>query len=157
MKDDLDGKHTGITCTQTPADGLCSCTWTDATAGNAQVTYSGAKMYCETVGTILNREGTDETFKDVVCQPDTLYGDGGCTCGFKVTFPSGGDIGYYKVDGNIITHYPENTGINYSSQTVFCQQGDTLEVSGEGVSYLFNKPPVRTFVLKRFTPPAATP
>jgi hypothetical protein len=148
LKDDPDGNYAGISCSSSNG-GMCGCTWTDK--GGQTQQQGGMQMYCTSVGVILNKEATDETFKNVTCSPDSEMSTGGCDCAFDVAYSSG-ESGYYKVDGNIITNYPESSSINYPSQMTFCVNGDVLDISGYGSSYLLNKAPVRTFHLLKVNP-----
>jgi hypothetical protein len=140
IMEDLTGQLKNPLCT--PAGGGCSCAY-DGAAGRAQL--SGQDLTCKVSEIIMNREGTNETFKNVACTPDLSRG--GCNCGYDAAFANG-DIGVYTVSGNVITNHPQNSA-DYPSKITFCanQPAGTLQISGYQNSYLFNKAPVRTFRL----------
>jgi hypothetical protein len=139
--EDLSGQWQNATCTPVPSGG-CDCAYASS-AGPAHL--SGQALTCKVSEIIMNREGTNETFKNVACVPDLSRG--GCNCGYDTAFANG-DIGVYTVSGNVITNHSQNPS-DYPSKITFCQQGDSLQVSGYQNSYLFNKAPVRTFRLNR--------
>jgi hypothetical protein len=140
IMEDLTGQLKNPVCT--PAAGGCSCAY-DGAAGRAQL--SGQDLTCKVSEIIMNREGTNETFKNVACTPDLSRG--GCNCGYDAAFANG-DIGVYTVSGNVITNHPQNSA-DYPSKITFCanQPAGTLQISGYQNSYLYNKAPVRTFRL----------
>jgi len=143
--EDLSGQWQDATCTPVTSGG-CDCSYASA-AGPAHL--SGQELTCKVSEIIMNREGTNETFKNVACVPDLSRG--GCNCGYDTAFANG-DIGVYTVSGNVITNHSQNPS-DYPSKISFChdQSSDTLEISGYQNSYLFNKAPVRTFRLNRST------
>ena len=147
--DDLSGQWQNATCTPVPSGG-CDCAYASA-AGPAHL--SGEALTCKVTEIIMNREGTNETFKNVACVPDLSRG--GCNCGYDTAFANG-DIGVYTVSGNVITHHSQNPA-DFPSKTTFCRNNDTLEISGFQNSYLFNKAPLRTFRLNRDTSGTAPP
>jgi len=148
LQEDITGQLKNAACTPV-AGGGCDCAY-DSAAGSAHL--SGESLTCKVAEIIMNREGTNETFKNVACTPDLSRG--GCNCGYDTAFANGAQ-GSYTVSGNVITNYPQNSSLDYPSQITFCQKGDSLEISGFQHSYLFNKAPVRTFRLNRDA--AATP
>jgi hypothetical protein len=141
VMEDLTGQLKNPTCTPA-AGGGCSCAY-DSAAGRTEL--SGQALTCKVSEIIMNREGTNETFKNVACTPDLSRG--GCNCGYDAAFANG-DIGVYTVSGNVITNHPQNSA-DYPSKITFCQQNDSLQISGFQSSYLYNKAPVRTFRLNR--------
>ena len=147
--EDLSGQWQNATCTPA-AGGGCDCAYA-APTGPAHL--SGQALTCKVSEIIMNREGTNETFKNVACVPDLARG--GCNCGYDTAFANG-DIGVYTVSGNVITHHSQNPA-DYPSKVTFCVQDNTLQISGFENSYLFNKAPVRTFRLNRDTSAVAPP
>jgi hypothetical protein len=143
VMEDLSGQLKNPTCTPVTGGG-CNCAY-DSGAGRAQL--SGQALTCKVSEIIMNREGTNETFKNVACTPDLSRG--GCNCGYDAAFANG-DIGVYTVSGNTITNHPQNSA-DYPSKITFCapKDGNTLQISGYQNSYLYNKAPVRTFRLNR--------
>ena len=139
------------------AVGYANATCSPATGGGCDCAadngahQSGPTLTCTMVGIILNSKAVDETFKNIACVPNAARG--GCDCGFDVAFPSG-EVGVYEVSSNIVTTHPQNNSINAPSKMTFCVNGNDLDVSGYDGSYLFDKPPVRTFKLTRYVPPA---
>jgi hypothetical protein len=136
--EDLTGQWASSMCTPV-ASGGCDCSY------GAGAHLSGQALTCKVSEIIMNREGTNETFKNVACTPDVSRG--GCNCGYDAAFANG-DIGVYTVSGNVITNHPQNSA-DYPSKITFCQQNDSLQISGFQSSYLYNKAPVRTFRLNR--------
>jgi hypothetical protein len=71
----------------------------------------------------------------------------GCFCRFDLT-ETGGPSGDYQVmdDQVTIVHFP---GSNFPQKATFCQQGDTLQLTGAEGAYLFDSAGLRTLDLVR--------
>jgi hypothetical protein len=72
---------------------------------------------------------------------------GGCFCRFDLT-ETGGPAGDYQIlpDQETIIHFP---GSNFPQKATFCQQGDTLQLTGAEGAYLFDTAGLRTLDLVR--------
>jgi hypothetical protein len=98
-------------------------------------------------------------YKNLTCEADTAdvrakYGLGGaddpmgCLCRYDVN-ATGGPAGTYRVDGNVITDFPDAVSSNFPQQTTYCLQGDRLQLTGANGAYLFDQKGLRTLDLLR--------
>jgi len=71
---------------------------------------------------------------------------GGCLCRFNVTETAGPVGTYALVNDNTIQYLP---GHGFPTETTFCEQGDSLQLTGANGLYLFDRRGLRTFDLVR--------
>ena len=96
--EDLSGQLKNPVCTPVTSGGAAART----TPLRVVRSWSGQALTCKVSEIIMNREGTNETFKNVACTPDVSRG--GCNCGYDAAFANG-DIGVYTVSGNVVTNH----------------------------------------------------
>lgn len=70
----------------------------------------------------------------------------GCICTFDVTETGGPSGPFFMQNRKTITHLP---GTSFPQKADFCQQGDSLQLTGSDDTYLFDQRGVRTFDLVR--------
>jgi hypothetical protein len=139
------------------AGGGCDCAYD---AAGAQAHVSGENLTCAVTGLIINTDmqvkaqansDMSQRYTNIVC--GSSPGRAGCDCGFDVNYRTD-QTGVYKLQGNTLITYPQGSMVDYSAQATFCRQGDTLDLSGAGDSYLLNQPSLRTIRLQRNPAPA---
>jgi hypothetical protein len=74
---------------------------------------------------------------------------GGCFCRFDVSETAGPAGDYRLLNDNTIVHLPDAVGANFPQEATFCEQGDTLQLTGTDGTYLFDQKGVRTLDLVR--------
>jgi hypothetical protein len=73
----------------------------------------------------------------------------GCICRYDVD-ETGGPAGTYKqLDASTLVDFPDAVGSNYYQETTYCNQGDTLQLTGANGAYLYDQRGLRTMDLVR--------
>jgi hypothetical protein len=116
----------------------------DGAALNPTDPSSATGNVCKQLEGPVNDSGIGEgSYSNTVCEPNP-NDLGGCLCQFDVS-ETGGPFGRWFRDGNTLTFVLQT---NFPAKATFCNQGDSLELTGADGEYLFGVKGLRTFKLK---------
>ena len=108
------------------------------------LTQHGTHLTCEELGPALEEsQKVDADISNFQC---AQLADGGCRCTYDV-LSFGGSSGTWDSGDDIVHHFGDNRGP--ISRANYCVQGDTMEMSGSSLGYLFNEPGLRTMRFHR--------
>ena len=107
----------------------------------------GAQASCADLQAPLALSGAnDGSFTNVLCAEGSEAGS--CDCTFELVAVST-DRGVYTALGNEIVHRTTSPAAGFPSTATFCQEGNSLELSGARSTFLYNKSGLRTISLQR--------